>query len=184
MKKLFVVLFVVVLLGGFSVMAKQKGDMAVGGGLEISLPTDSDFQNFAGTGFGVTAQFNYVYSEKITLLGTTGYIKWAGEDYGYYSYAYSEIPLKAGAKYYFMDNVYGLAELGMHMYRFSMDYTGTDYYGFGSHSDSNTEIGIAIGVGYEHPINEKLTFDGSVRYELNDLSYLGIRLGVNYAIGK
>jgi len=175
-----------ILLSGFSAMAKAKGDMAVGGGLEVSLPMDSDFQNFAGTGFGVTAQFNYVYSEKITLLGTAGYIKWAGEDYGYYSYAYSEIPLKAGAKYFLTENVYGLAELGMHMYKFSMDYNGPDNYGysFGSSSSSNTEIGIAIGVGYEYPINDKISLDGSVRYEMNALGYVGIRLGANYAIGK
>ncbi|MCK5833839.1 outer membrane beta-barrel protein [bacterium] len=161
--------------------AEAIGEKAVSGGLELSIPT-GNFGDVAGTGFGVTGQFLYKFKDNIIFTGTTGYIIWGGKDFGTSSYNYSEIPLKAGAKYYFHTNIYGMAELGLHIYSYKFEYTDPWSGNKVSSSDSNTEIGFAPGVGYEMPIKDKMSFDVSIRYEIGDLDCLGVRAGINYDI--
>lgn len=172
-------------LPGSALAEGEKGDMAIGAGLELALPMGS-FGDIAGTGFGLTGRFEYVYNPNITLMGTLGYIKWGGKDFGIYKWSYSAIPIKGGAKYYLdpaKKGLYGGGEIGLHL--FSWKYEGTTGGIPYSTSESSTELGLALVGGYEMPAGESLILDISARYEIiSDLNFIGIRVGVKKAIGK
>jgi len=183
MKRTFILSLALLILISASAFARMKGDHSLGGALEVGIPIDDDFNNSVGTGFGLTLNYNRVLTPDIVLIATTGYIYWAGEEYMGSSWTWGEIPVKGGVKYFFNNNFYGIGQLAFHIYSFSMEYTDP-YLGKISTSDSETEVGVALGVGYEYPINDKMTFDANVRYELNDFDYLAIGAGLNWALGK
>jgi len=168
--------------GGASAQA-AKGDMAIGAGLELALPM-GDFGDVAGTGFGATGQFEYVYNPNISIVGHLGYIKWGGKDFGFYKWSYSVIPIKGGAKYYFdpiKRGFYGSGEIGLHLFSYSSE---SDIGGVPDYSESSTEFGLALIGGYEMPAGQTFILDLSVRYELiSDLNFIGFRVGVKKAIG-
>jgi len=169
-------LLVIVAAGG---LFAQVQNNKLSGGLELSIPT-GDFGDVAGTGFGVSGQYLYAFRKDITITGSAGYLMWGGKDFGYYSYNYSDIPIKGGLRYYINPGFYVMGELGLHIYMFSFEYEDPITHIKVSDSDSDTEFGFAPGVGYEHRINEKMTFDLSIRYEIGDLDYLAIRGGLNF----
>jgi hypothetical protein len=162
-----------------------KGDMAIGAGLELALPMGT-FGDYAGTGFGLTGQFEYVYSPNITIIGNLGYIKWGGKDFGVYKWSNSAIPVKGGAKYYLdptKKGFYGAGELGFYFFSSKYEYTQNNV----THrvTDSSTDLSLALMGGYEMPAGESWIVDLSARIEIiSDHSFLGLRVGVKKPIGK
>ena len=73
MKKLTAILFAVVLFSGVSF--SQTPPMYIGGALNLALPVGS-FGDIAGTGIGVTGQFEMKFMPNLVGTGTIGYIKW------------------------------------------------------------------------------------------------------------
>jgi len=182
MKKFFIVMLFVLIAVSFTA-AKVVGNQNLGGGLQLGLPVDDYFNDAAGTGVGITLQYNRVMTPEIVLTASTGYILWGGEDYGGASWSWSEIPIRGGVKYFFSPSFYGIGELALHMYMFSVEYDQS-YWGLTDYSDSESEFGVSIGVGYEHPINDKMSLDASASYEINDLDYIGVRIALLWGLGK
>jgi opacity protein-like surface antigen len=171
MKKLVIV---VCLLALASLASAQENKMSIGGLVGIYLPM-GDFGDAAGLGFGVLPQFEYKMSPKLNLTGTVGYVMWGGKSvdlgtyYGHpytFKYTYHDMPILAGAKYYFGEGKmkpYGLAQLGFHMLGVTVD---AEYMGVSaSSSESVTKLGFGIGGGLEMPINDKMNFDANAAYE-------------------
>lgn len=164
MKKLALVLMAVAALGSMSFA--QKGAMSIGGGLGLLMPM-GDFADVANMGFGILPQFEYSMNEKLNLTGTVGYVSWGGESVtvpylGTWEYSFHDIPILAGAKYYFGEGKmkpYGMAKFGMHMFGVSVEVAGV------SESESETYFGFDFGGGMEMPINEKMNFDLSGAFQ-------------------
>jgi len=66
----------------------QQGKMHVGAGLELALPI-GDWSDFASTGIGGTARFEYAFSKQIVGMLTAGYISFGGQTVGSFEYGYS-----------------------------------------------------------------------------------------------
>ncbi len=89
MKKILLVLLVLFFFMG-NVNA-QEGKMHIGAGVELGLPI-GDWSDFAGTGIGGTARFEYAITKKIVAMLTAGYIAFGGKETDGFSFSYSAIP--------------------------------------------------------------------------------------------
>lgn len=182
MKKLLAVAIVALCLVGTA--SAQQGAMSVGGGLNLGLPL-GDFANGAGFGFGFQARFQYGLSNDLALAGSLGYISFGEKN----SASSSVFPILASARYYFTpgeSRVYGQADLGLTSFSQTVNF---DFGGFGSGSvtGSSTNFSLGFGGGYEMPIGDKLDLDLGAGYNVvlatgGSLSYINIRVGVNYAL--
>ena len=177
------VLFVLILSFFFiSSVNAQQGKMHIGAGLELALPI-GDWSDFASTGIGGTARFEYQFAPKIVGMLTAGYISFGGEKVGDSEWSYSAIPFLPGVKYFFQPGLYGMAELGLHFFSVEYDAPGVSFggvtYGGGSYSDTQSEFTLSLGAGYETQISDNLYLDANVKFAIvSDANYLGARVGV------
>jgi hypothetical protein len=116
----------------------------------IAMPT-GDWGDAAGFGFGALARLEIPFRPKLTLTARAGYIHHTSKEAeggfgGSADSTTSEIPFFAGARYAFSQQatseIYGAAELGLVMYRVSLDFDGE------SMSESDTNLGMTLGAGY------------------------------------
>lgn len=160
--------FVLFFILSFCVATTAKAQMTIGPGLELAIPI-GDWSGVANFGIGATGQFQYNLNDKMAITGTTGYIHFLSDGEG----SMGMIPLQAGFKYYFVENAYGMAQLGLHFTRFSA---------FG-YSDTSTDFSFGIGGGYEIELGNMM-LDLGARFQLiDDGNYLGIRAGLVFPIG-
>jgi outer membrane protein W len=191
MKKLLLVLLAV--LAATSMSFAQKGAMKIGGDLGILLPM-GDNADFYSMGFGICPTFDYMMNEKMAITGTIGYVSWgAKEEIFGVEYSISDIPIKAGAKYYFGSGKvkpYGLGELGFHMMSFKAEGTMELYPGYTytiDESVSESYLGFAFGGGFEYPMNEKMSLNVLGQYEAimsegDAFNNLVIKAGIKYSL--
>jgi len=187
MKSFFAIFGIMLTLAMYSlpVMA-APGDKGIGGALEIALPM-GDFGDFAGTGIGVTGNFQYGWKPNIDLMAQLGYIKWGGKTItGIGDYSYSAIPIQVGGKYFFTQQAnrfYVGGLVGFHMFSSKIDYD-SPIFGTGSSSESETKLSLAPMGGYEMQIGQSMLLDISARYQFvsDDLSYFGVRGGIIYKL--
>jgi outer membrane protein W len=188
MKKLALVLLAVAALGSMSYA--QKGAMSIGGDVGLFMPT-GDMGDLLSMGFGICPNFSYMMNEKLAITGTVGYVMWgAKEEIMGLEISFTDMPIKAGAKYYFGEGKmkpYGLGEFGFHMLTAKRE--GTEDLGIlGTYevdeSSSSTEIGISFGAGFEMPMNEKMALNVLAQYEsiMDDESFnnIVIKAGIKY----
>lgn len=182
MKKILVTIVALFLFVGISqAQNKMYGNV----GVNVALPM-GNFGDFAGTGFGGTAQFEMQFTPQLLGTASAGYIAWGGKDFGVFSYSYSAIPIMVGAKYYFMPSggFYGHGQLGL--YLFSVDIkapASTSQFINISGSSSSSEFAFSFGAGYELPLSPKLMLDLSGAYiVISDLGHVGIRAGVKFGL--
>lgn len=192
MKRLLTVTFILILISSFAFA--QEGKMTLGFGGELALPS-GDFGDFAGTGFGGTANFLYHMNDQVAISGTAGYITWGGKSLdlgllGKWEYSYSAIPILAGGRYYFSagdSRLYGSAEIGFYMFSFTVTVPSYTFFGVtvpgGETTESESEFVIAPGLGYELKIGDKLNLDLTGKYiMIKDANNIGVRVGINYQI--
>lgn len=174
MKKLFALLFVLMLIG-FTSNSNAQISLGVGGG--IGLPM-GNFGDVAEMGFGGLVRGEYPMSDDMNLTFTTGYLMFGGKELGVpgasVKSSWSAIPLLAGAKYFFGDGLYGMAEVGLNMLtvKVEMDLLGSKF-----ESDaSESKIGYSAGVGYELPLGDAMKLDLGVKYQAlaSDATFIGI----------
>ena len=160
--------FVLFLALSFCVATTAKAQMTIGPGLELAIPI-GDWSSVANFGIGATGQFQYNLNDKMAITGTTGYIHFLSDG----GLSMGMIPLQGGFKYYFVENAYGMAQLGLHFTRASA---------FG-YSDTSTDFSFGIGGGYEIELGNMM-LDLGARFQLvDDANYLGIRAGLVFPIG-
>jgi len=185
MKKISAILFAVLLFTGVSF--SQIPQMRIGAALNLGLPVGT-FGDLAGTGIGVTGQFELKLMPNLVGTGTIGYIKWGGKDFGVGTYSISTVPILVGAKYYLVPMVpfYALANLGITIVSQSIDYNNSfynQYFGGISASTSSSEFTFAIGGGYEIPLSPSIKLDVSAAFNIiSDANYLGVKAGVLFPL--
>ena len=190
----------IVLLTSVSAPA-QENSMAVGVGFDVMLPVAS-FADQWSTGFGGTAEFEYVVTTHTTVTGKIGYLTWSGKQSYYtsaavtnFSASYSGVPLLVGVRYYphlFLTQsqssvrMYGHLELGFMFGSTSVSGSYKGYLGTYplSASTSKTDFTIVPAVGAEIPVVPKGDIDVSVRYfDIASHGNIGFRAGYRMRIG-
>ncbi len=182
MKKLLS--FIVIVLLSFALtntFAQGKNHLGIGANLALPMGT---FGDAAGIGFGGSASFEMGFTPNITGIVSAGYLKFGGQDFGDFSYDYDAIPIMAGIKYYFAPATpfYAIGQIGFQIFNANAKYSGP--YGFGFDvSGSSTEFGIALGAGYEVPINANAAIDLTGTFNIvSNLNYVGIRAAYRFGI--
>lgn len=192
MKRLLLVTFILILISSFAFT--QEGKMTLGAGAELALPS-GDFGDFAGTGFGGTANFLYHMNDQLAISGSVGYITWGGKSLdlgllGKWEYSYSAIPILAGGRYYFStgdSRLYGSAEIGLYMFSFTVTTPSYSLFGItvpgGETTESESEFAIAPGIGYEMKIGDNLYLDLTGKYILiSDANNIAVRAGISFGL--
>lgn len=149
----------------------------------IALPT-GDWGDVAGVGFGALARLEMPLQAKLTLTARAGYLQHTSQDGDQGDTSTSEIPFFGGARYTFSGGdpageagkaaeIYGAAELGLVISRFSVDVEGGE-----SMSESNTNLGMTLGAGYR---TGKLDLRANLLFP--DIGELGDVMGVMATVG-
>lgn len=155
----------VALLIGTNVNAQTtpKSKLRFGIGLEAGAPTGAIHNGLGGSNFelGGTARLQYGVGDKFALMLTSGYYNFFGKEYTvgpttYKATSFGVVPLKAGMKAFFSDNLYFSAEAGA---------------GFETKGAKNTKLILSPGLGWA---NQK--WDVGVRYE--DFSGQSVNYGL------
>lgn len=174
--------FAVILLLSFAMTNTfAQGKNYLGIGANLAFPMGS-FGDAAGTGFGGSVSFEMNFTPNITGIATAGYLKFGGQDFGYFSYDYDAIPIMAGIKYYFTPATpfYAIGQIGFQIFNANASYTGP--YGFDV-SGSSTNFGLALGAGYEIPVGPNGAIDVTGTFNIvSDLNYVGIRAAYRFGI--
>jgi hypothetical protein len=152
-----------------SIASFAQGRFSVGA--ELALP-QGDFGDGFGTGFGASVRYESPINDNISWMGTIGYIAFGEKDNS--GVTLSQIPIMAGAKYYFTESFGGFyagAELGLSMGKVKFD--GGD--------DSSTDFGFAPQVGYHLGVIDISARYLIVSYDGDDANSVGLR--VAYVFG-
>lgn len=181
-KIVFYSTIIFILLISLSIHAQSK--MAVGAGLDIMLPTGS-FGDHWNTGFGGTAEFDYMITQHASVTGKIGYLSWSGKNLPTgVSASYGGVPLLVGVKYYFRFipqgtvHVYGHFELGM-MFG-SVSVSGNNYPVFVPGGSAFT---IVPSLGAEIPITANGDLDLSISFfDISRKGNIGFRVGYKMVI--
>lgn len=143
----------------------------LGIGLELGAPTGNahDHSNFE---LGGTARLQYGVSNNLALTLTSGYYNMFGKEYQVGGVTYKTqnlgiVPLKAGMKAFFADNLYFGAEVGA---------------GFETVKNGNTKLIVSPTLGFANK-----TWDVGVRYENfsgqeNNYGLVGLRVAYGFEL--
>lgn len=157
---LLVMLFVFTL----SVNAQQKEEkpFKFGAGAMLGLPLGK-LSDIASLAYGVDLLGEYAISSQFALTLSAGYIDWAKKSG--VTGNWGLIPVLAGAKYYFSDQIYGSFQAGISFWA----------------DGTKSELAFAPGVGYK--ISDKLDLLLKFHYQSNSswkTSILGLRVGYSF----
>lgn len=113
-------------------------------GLEIGLPV-GDFNDGYKFGLGATVQGEYPVADKAGITLSAGYLSFAGKTFEFLGEKYKNkaqgvIPVLAGAKYYFSDNVYGHAQIGVSFFNQGVGSAFTFSPGVGIKASDNIDV--------------------------------------------
>jgi len=156
MKKILAVLFVLLLVAGYT---NAQGKIALGVNAGIALPM-GDFGDGYDMGFGGNALFAYHVNPNVDVTGSAGYLTWSGKDANDGA-TFSSIPVMVGARYLFGQgqfHPYIGAELGMHFANFSYEFMGVDY------SSSDSYFGWGAGAGFLYRVGNNMDLDVTAKY--------------------
>ncbi|CAN5339826.1 hypothetical protein BH09BAC6_BH09BAC6_22280 [soil metagenome] len=147
----------------------------LGVGLELGAPT-GNAHNISNFELGGTARLQYGVSKNLALTVTSGYYNMFGKTGNYTvngvpftgkAADLGIVPLKAGVKAFFADNLYFGAEVGA---------------GFETVSNGNTKLIVSPALGFANK-----TWDVGVRYEnfsgqSNSYGLVGLRIAYGFAL--
>ncbi|HCW07373.1 MAG TPA: hypothetical protein DGG95_08420 [Cytophagales bacterium] len=105
----------------------------VSAGVDVALPA-GDLSKAVGNGFGLSARYENEFGKRMSWLVDAGFLSFSGKGS---AKSITMVPLQAGLKYYFQDQINGLyvmGELGFHL--------------VSGGSKSETDFGVAPGIGY------------------------------------
>lgn len=173
MKKIF---FLILTAGLFQLVdakaqsGAQIAEPRLGIGFDVGLPI-GDFGDFANYGTGGSILYQHPVSKSLNITGNVGYIRFNGkETIGTLKYRQSFIPIKVGARYFIIENIYGTAEVGSSI---------------ATANGSGVSFIYTPGLGVEIPVSRTGSLDIGARYEgwtknTGTLSFIGLRAGYNF----
>jgi hypothetical protein len=180
LNNLFLALAIASVSGLGSVNAQTK-DVAMTGsklgiGAEFAFPT-GQFGNYFDFGYGGSLQFQTPIANKLNFTATAGYLSFNGKDnitVGTMTGTipnYGVVPLKVGARYFLLENLYAGGELGV---------------AIATSIGSGTGFIYTPNIGIEFPVADKSTIDFGARYEVfsNNATrrFVGLRLAYNFGL--
>jgi hypothetical protein len=166
--------------------ASAQSTMSVGAGVDLMLPVGS-FGDSWGTGFGGTAEFDYIASPKFSVTGKIGYLTWSSKNLPTgWSATYSGVPLLAGIKWYpsFIPkgavSIYGHFEMGIMFGSLSTSGPAGRTYPFAA---AGSDFTIVPSFGVEIPAGTNGDIDISARYfDISKKGSIGFRAGYKMGI--
>jgi len=174
MKKIGLVL----LIGACQLLTHLHAEAQVSLGAELDFPT-GDFALGAGTGFGGYFAYDLNAYKRIPKMNSgliLGYTRMAAvtTKAGGYSIITSTslVPIGITLKFYFTEFGKGLYALADGITYFSIVTSTSNVPGTSSESGGDYTAGIGLGLGFRAG-----KIDASLRYNIGDLSLVGIRLG-------
>jgi hypothetical protein len=161
--KLFLSVVIFLLSIYVNAQSKDEKQFKIGAGALLGLPV-GDVSGFTSLAYGIDIMGEYAVAPSVALTLSFGYLDFAVKS-GYSGSKMGSVPLLAGAKYHFSDQLYGSFQAGLSI---------------GTASNSFSEFTFAPGVGYK--ISNK--FDLMLKYQSAlkgwGTSFLGIRAGINF----
>jgi opacity protein-like surface antigen len=163
MKKLFVVIIAILLVGSFQ---ETKAQFTVGAGLGYATDISS---------LGISANVGYEIDETWAATGSythfleKDYIKWSAIDFNA-NYKLSEIEN--------LGKLYAIG--GINITTIKFDYPGLSELIGSSASDSN--FGLNIGAGLKVDLSEKMILAPEMTYSISSVSYLRIGAKIMFKI--
>ena len=148
----------------------KKGNTNFSVGLEAGLPVGIVRQSCSFV-LGGTVQVEKHISNEAGLTLSTGYISYLGRtiDAGAFTNKTTDVgfvPLQAGAKYYFSENIFGHAQLGI---------------AIGTSTGVGTYFSYAPGIGAKltNQIDAELKYH-SITSSTGSIGQIGVRIGYNF----
>jgi len=181
MKKLFLLTAIAGIFAFTNVSAQKDPAMngqKLGVGVEFGLPV-GDFGDVFNLGVGGSLVYQVPVAANLNFTASAGYTSFEPKDeISAIVPNFAAIPVKAGIRYFFMENFYGGAELGAAFY--TGDYSGTAFV-------------YSPGIGVEFPVANKAAIDLGVRYEgwskentfrggSSSNGFIGIRAAFNFGL--
>lgn len=169
-------LFVLLSFATITAAKAQTGDAPAepkfGLGADFAFPMGS-FRDQTNFGVGGSILYQHPVSRNLSITGNVGYLQLNGKK-TILNLKYREgfVPIKAGARYFLSENIYGGAELGVSISTASGNGSGTSF------------IYVpALGVSF--PVSNEGAVDLGIRYESwtrsnSTRSFIGIRAGYNF----
>lgn len=152
------------------------GKHSVGLGLEFDGYSDRDgFFDEVALGFGISANYDYKFSNLITGVFQVGYVKF-GVTKGYGSVKSEMIFILTGAKFRLFQNFYTIGQIGVgfknmdseetkYGYYYSNIWPYYNYYSYQAPKSDNTTVNLfAFGFGYKFQLSTKLELDATAKY--------------------
>jgi len=155
-----------------------------GASFNIGFPTGS-FSDLAKTGIGGSAIGEFTFSEKVSATLSVSYQNFPGNSEGIayqgkvIDFSVNSIPLMAGIRYYFSNELFGMLDAGANFLRISADIY--DVYSKEKIStDYKTKYGGGIGAGYRYRLAEASVLEISGLYQLveDDFNSVSLRIGI------
>ncbi|TKC09714.1 hypothetical protein FA047_01180 [Pedobacter frigoris] len=150
---------------------KITGQPRLGLGLDFAFPT-GDFGDRANYGFGGSVNYLHPVGKFLNIIGNVGYLRLEGDDVGPFKYTEGYVPIKAGARYYITQNIYGEGQAGIAIPT-------------ANGSGSGTAFAYMPGLGVDFPVSEDLNIELTLRYENwarsnGTRSFVGLRAGISF----
>lgn len=174
----------------FITTALSQSKFNLGASFNVNFPVGS-FNGIAKTGVGGSILGEYVFTEKISAVisgsfnsynSTIPRVAVGGSTYDFYL---TSIPVLAGVRYYFQQNIFGTIEAGVNILRASADVSdifseerlSTDY---------DSKISGGIGGGMRFDLSEQSVFElaGFYRYVEHDFSTVSLSAAVIILLGN
>jgi hypothetical protein len=150
----------------------QRSNSKLGIGLDFAFP-QNNFGSNANYGVGPSIVFQNAINTNLNYTINVGYLRFNGDPiFTNIKYREGFVPIKAGLRYFFLENIYASAEAGVSI----------------STANGNGS-GIAFAynptLGVEFPVSDKGSIDAGIRYEswtkgTGTRSFIGLRAGYNF----
>jgi hypothetical protein len=175
-------LFVFIILITTSIFGQSRFN--AGASFNIGFPTGS-FADLAQTGIGGSAIGEFQFSKELSVTLTGSYQNFPGKSEGFavqgkvINFSVNSLPVLAGVRYYFSEELFGTLEAGVNFLRVTADIYDV-YSEEKISSDYKAKFGGGIGAGYRYRLAEASALEFSGIYQLteDDFNSFSLRVGI------
>jgi len=168
----------------FSISAFSQSRFNAGASFNIGFPASS-LSNISKTGIGGSAIGEFAFSKQVSATLSASYQNFPGKTEGVayqgkvYDFSVNSIPVMAGVRYYFSNELFGMLEAGVDFLRVSADIYDI-YSNEKISTDYQSKYGGNIGIGYRYRLAEPSAFEISGTYQFVEDNYnsFSLRIGL------